>query len=46
MARHFNPADVDSVKTDFGFAHGRKESGMTFSMRRNRRRLRRETRAI
>ncbi|NNC36809.1 MAG: hypothetical protein HKO02_05100 [Hyphomonadaceae bacterium] len=47
MAKNFNPADVASVKTDFNLAPAQEEAfGLGFLVRRNKRRMRRENRAL
>jgi hypothetical protein len=47
MAKNFNPADVASVKTNFNVAPAYNEAeGLAFLVRRNKRRIRRENRAL
>ena len=46
MAKNFNPADVASVKTNFNVAPAYNAEGLAFLVRRSKRRMRRENRAI
>lgn len=47
MAKHFNPADVASVKIDFSRIPSKiSEEGLAFLVRRTARRIRREARAL
>ena len=45
MAKNFNPADFESVKTDFALS-GKPNAAPAFLVRRAKRRLRREIRAL
>jgi len=47
MAKNFNPADVASVKTDCNVLPASIETaGLAFLVRRSKRRMRRENRAL